>query len=302
MKNLSIAFLPIALLVIAIPRIAFCQEIEKPNQAQPIEHTDATPAGDAVAQFSVASPFTDNAVLQRDMPLPVWGTAGAEKTVTVEFAGQKKSSDVDANGQWKVQLDPLPANAQPQTLKVSDGTTRVAFSNVVVGEVWICSGQSNMQMSVNRVPQVKALIPEAKDIRSFEVKRTVALTEQDRCEGQWVEKHPDSAVAFGFAHFLQKESDVPVGIILTCWGSSSIEAWMPREMTAKVPHFKTMMEEFDADTETRDRITSILDGPKPWKGKEDVFLRRQTNILYNAMMHPLVPYACRGLVWYQGGA
>ena len=107
-------------------------------------------------------------------------------------------------------------------------------------------------------------------------------------------------MAFSFAYFLEQAGDVPVGIILTCWGSSSLEAWMPRDMTETVPHFKTMMEEFDANTKNIEKINSILNGPRPWKRKDDIFLRQQTNILYNAMMNPLVPYGCRGMVWYQG--
>ncbi|WP_419193802.1 sialate O-acetylesterase [Novipirellula herctigrandis] len=253
-----------------------------------------------MADLTVASPFTDNAVLQRDMRVPVWGTANAGTTVTVEFAGQKKSSVANTSGQWKVQLDSMVANAEPQVLRVSGSKSQVSFQNVLIGEVWICSGQSNMQFSVDAVPNIKALIPGAKNIRCFEVNRTVAMTAQDSLEGQWVEKHPNSAVAFSFAYFLEQAGDVPVGIILACWGSSSIEAWMPRDMTQTVPHFKTMMDEFDADTATRDRIVSIVEGPKPWSRTDDIFLRRQSNILYNAMIHPLVPYACRGLVWYQG--
>ncbi len=129
------------------------------------------------------------------------------------------------------------------------------------------------------------------------MKRTVAFTEQDTCEGKWVERYPESAVAFGFAYFLEQAAKAPVGIILTCWGSSSIEAWMPRDMTATVPHFKTTMSEFDANTATQNKIKAMLDGREKWN---DVFLRQQPNILYNAMMKPLAPYACRGLVWYQG--
>lgn len=253
-----------------------------------------------LAELSVASLFTDNAVLQRDMPVPVWGTADAKAQVTVSFSGQEVSTIADSNGKWKVALDPMPASFASQVLQVSDRKSQVSFSGLLVGEVWICSGQSNMQMGHGRVPAIKALAQSAKNLRSFKVKNTVAMTEQDRCEGEWVEQHPDSAVAFAFAYFLEQAAGVPVGIIQTSWGSSSIEAWMPRDMTAMVPHFKTMMDEFDADTATREKITSILEGPKPWSGKDDVFLRRQTNILYNAMMHPLAPYACRGLVWYQG--
>jgi len=157
-----------------------------------------------------------------------------------------------------------------------------------------------MQFGVGAVPEVKALIPKSKNIRSFSVKRSVAFTEQDRCEGTWVDRYPDSAVAFGFAHALQASADMPVGIILSCWGSTSIEAWMPRDMTETVPHFKIMMDEFDANTEAQNQIRPALNGPQPWSRADDVFMRRQSSIIYNAMMHPLVPYACRGLVWYQG--
>lgn len=257
-------------------------------------------------------------MLQRDMPVPVWGSADAGAKVTVELTpssagatsaisgsgGQLKSTTADANGKWKLELDPLSASFHPAALRVTSTLKSKVESktceDVLVGEVWICSGQSNMQFGVGGVPEVKALIPKARSIRSFAVKRTVAFDEQDYCEGEWIDRYPDSAVAFGFAYNLQVAADVPVGIILTAWGSSSLEAWMPRDMVDIVPHFKTMMEEFDANAEAQNQIKTALSGPKPWSKSDDVFLRRQSNILYNAMMHPLAPYACRGLVWYQG--
>ena len=256
------------------------------------------------AELSVASLFNDHMVLQRDMPVTVWGTSDPGVTVTVEFAGQKKRSVAGADGRWRVTLDPMPASFDSRTLNVSssDPASRISHlvSDVLVGDVWICSGQSNMQYGYGGVPEIKALVPQAKHIRSFAVKRTVAFKEQDSCEGEWRDAVPDSAVAFSFAYFLQEKAQAPIGIILSCWGSSGIEAWMPRDMVHTVPHFKTIMEEFDADSVTRDRIAAILSGPKPWSRGDDIFLRRQSNIPYNAMMHPLVPYACRGLVWYQG--
>ena len=254
----------------------------------------------AMAELTVASPFTDNAVLQRNMPVPVWGTADAATTITVKFGDQQKSSIADKDGNWKVQLAQMPASFESRTLEISNNTNRISLTNVVVGEVWICSGQSNMQQGVSVAPDIKALLKKAKNLRTFEVKRMVAMTEQNRLEGKWVEGYPNSAVAFSFAYFLEEAGDVPVGIILSCWGSSSLEAWMPRDMVETVPHFKTMMEEFDADTEAQEKINSILTGKRPWGRKNDIYLRRQSNILYNAMMHPLIPYACRGLVWYQG--
>ena len=268
---------------------------EKDSQTTPNSQTTK-------GQLSAASTFTDNAVLQRDLPLPVWGTAESGATVTVEFAQQKKSSVADRNGQWKVELDPMKANANPQTLRISGPKSNLTFSNVLVGEVWICSGQSNMKMERQSIPEINALVGSAKNIRYYPVPRTVAFTEQDRCEGKWTEKPPISAVAFAFAYHLEQSADVPVGIIEASWGSSSIEGWMPRDMTQKLPHFKKQMRAFDANAEKQNRIKGILEGPKPWNLKSDIFLRTQPNVIYNAMMHPLAPYGCRGVVWYQGEA
>lgn len=257
--------------------------------------------GALIAELTIASPFTNNAILQRDKPVPVWGTDDARATVSVKFAGQTKSTTADAKGNWKIQLDPLPPSHKPRNLSIASSKSEaVELTNILVGEVWICSGQSNMQMGYGGIPEIKALVPSAKNLRTFKVHNTVSFTEQDRCKGEWIEGQPDSAVAFSFAYFLEKAAGAPVGIIQTSWGSSSLEAWMPRSLTKSVPHFKTMMKEFDADTETRKKITTILEGKKPWSRPDDIFLRRQTNILYNAMIHPLIPYACRGLVWYQG--
>ena len=252
------------------------------------------------ATFQVGSLFKDHMVLQRDQAIPIWGKAVAGTTIMVQFADSKEQTIADANGNWRVKLEAQKASFEPKKLLISSGKKNIKISDVLVGDVWICSGQSNMQRSVRAVPEVKKLIPLAKNIRSFEVKNMVAFQPQDTCAGVWKIEHPNSAVAFSFAYFLEQSANVPIGIILTSWGSSSIEAWMPRDMIETVPHYKRMIAEFDADSTTQNRIAAILDGPKPWGNKDDVFLRRQSNILYNAMMHPLIPYACSGIVWYQG--
>ncbi|MEP4078346.1 sialate O-acetylesterase [Haloferula sp.] len=258
-------------------------------------------AGMAFAgELRVGSLFKDHMVLQRDMTVPVWGSADPGETITVEFASQKKSAEADANGRWQVRLDPLATSFKSRKMTVSSPATSMEISDVLVGEVWICSGQSNMQMVANSDPNIKKLTPKQEHLRTFAVKRTVAFEEQEYLEGSWNLKGPDSAVAFSFAYFLEQSIDVPVGIILSCWGSSSIEAWMPRDLTEKVPQFKTVMEEFDANTEFHTEIKAALDANKPWNRTMDILMRRQPNIVYNAMMKPLAPYACRGLVWYQG--
>lgn len=251
------------------------------------------------AKVRPASLLQEGMVIQRQMPVPIWGTADAGEDVTVTFAGQEKKTQADSSGHWLLRLDALADSAQGREMIIA-GENRVVIKDVVVGEVWICSGQSNMQFSAKSVPETKNLLSQTKQIRTFTVERTVAFEEQEFCQGEWKNSPPDSAVALSFAHLLQQAADLPVGIILTCWGSSSLEAWMPRDMTKTAPHFATIIEEFDADQKTRAALQASLDGPKPWPKKEDIFMRRQPNILYNAMMKPLAPFACRGLVWYQG--
>ncbi len=258
-------------------------------------------SGAALAELELASPFSDRAVLQREQAVAIWGKAESGSEVTVSFAGQMETTLVNEQGKWEVKLAPMEASSIGRVLTVRDSSdTIVEIEDVVVGEVWICAGQSNMKMEVSRVPEVKAIARKVDNVRTYVIPQMVAMTEQDRMEGSWESQPPSSAVACAFAHFLQEETEVPVGVIQAAWGSSSLEAWMPRAMTEVSPHFKIMMEEFDTDTETLERIESILSGKRPWSTKDDIFLRRQSNILYNAMIHPLIPYSCRGLVWYQG--
>ncbi|WP_405563386.1 sialate O-acetylesterase [Polaribacter sp. Asnod6-C07] len=251
------------------------------------------------SELKLSNIFNNHMILQRGMKVPVWGTATPGQKVLVEFAGQQKSTTADESGKWKIELDTLKTSKKGKNLIVK-GKNEIVISDVLVGEVWICSGQSNMQMKVRAVPEVQALVSKAKNIRSFEVNRTVSLQEEDEVVGIWSTQTPTSAVSLAFAYYLEKAADVPIGIIHTSWGSSSLEAWMPRDMAQDFDYFKTIMQDFDADTETQNNIKSIIAKKENRTKKEDVFLRRQPNVLYNAMMKPLAPFAVRGLVWYQG--
>ena len=250
-------------------------------------------------ELKLSNLFCDNMVLQHGTEVPVWGVAAPKEKIRVKFAGQSVTTRTGKDGKWIVVLAPMEASKTPREMTIS-GKKEIVFSNVVVGEVWICSGQSNMQFAVSNAPEVDALLSSAKNIRSFEVKRTVSFKEEDNVSGKWKDVPPSSAVAFGFAYFLEKAEDIPIGIIHASWGSSSLEAWMPRDMAEEFPYFKDIMNDLDADTETRNRINKALSSGEERTTKEDIFMRRQPNILYNAMMKPLAPYACRGLVWYQG--
>ena len=270
------------------------------------------PTVDRKVAIEVSSMFGDHAVLQREMPVPVWGRGEPGATVTVEFAGQKKGAIAGKDGKWLVKLDPLQANATPQEMVIADvAGNKVTLKDILVGEVWICSGQSNMQYGWGKASHpmfnwggdtnLAALVADArtKPIRSFTVLPDVAFTPNDQCKGAWSADVSGSAVAFGFSYHLFQQLKVPVGVVVTCWGSSSIEGWMPRELTGQLPHFKAIMEAFDANTNVQSRVRAAME-----KGIQhgNIFVRQQPNLLYNAMLHPVIPYASRGMVWYQGEA
>ena len=255
--------------------------------------------------------FGDHMVLQREIPVPVWGKAEPGDTITVRFAGQEVQTRATQDGKWMLQLPPMPASAEGREFLVEAKGVTKRFQDVLVGEVWICSGQSNMQYGWGTKSQARdnwggdaelAKLAEQSTnlpIRCYDVPCNVSFAPTDECAGKWSTALPGSAVAFGFSHHLQKSLNVPVAVIVTCWGSSFIEGWMPIELSAELPHFKKIMDDFQKSEVIRTRIESAMK-----MGIRDgmTFVRKQPNILYNAMLHPLIPYGCRGIVWYQGEA
>ena len=275
-------------------------------------------------ELELASPFGEGMILQRQMLIPVWGWGEPGKKITVKFSGAEVSVVVDAAGRWRCDLPSMEASAAPQIFTVSDGATTITYSNVLVGEVWICCGQSNMEMGYGNIPDIGKLVEETKaakrPVRTLNIESMIAMEEVDRCFGAvWSTEPPPSAVAASFSCLLQEKLNIPVAVVLTRWGSSSIEGWMPLDMEARLPHFKRKMEtELDpdrrelceriiesarstgkleyADAETKARAKKIK------ARKANIFCRTRPNLLYNAMLHPLIPMACRGMVYYQGEA
>lgn len=264
----------------------------------------------ARADVAPSGMFGDHMVLQRGMPVPVWGSAEPGEKVTVSFAGQTATAETDPTGKWKLALPAMEASADGREL-VIEGKNKVVIKDVLVGEVWVCSGQSNMQYGwgTSSHPmfnwggdaEIAALAEKAsgKPIRSFDVRPNVAWEPTDQIQGAWSAGPSGSAVAFGFSYHLHEELGVPVAVIVTCWGSSSIEGWMPRDLGEQLPHFKAMVDGLRSSEQAKPRIdAAIARGIR----HGNVFVRKQPNILYNAMLHPILPYACRGFVWYQGEA
>jgi len=242
--------------------------------------------------------FCDHAILQRNAPIPIWGKDTPNQKVSIIFGGQNKSTKTDSKGNWMIKLDPMDASFQSKSMRII-GSSEITISDILIGEVWLCMGQSNMALFAHSVKEVKNIIPKIKHIRSFDVKKTVALEEQENVGGKWEAKHPNSAVACSFAYELQQKINAPVGIILSCWGSSAIEAWMPKDMAKQFPYYDKILHEMWDNKTTIDRINKALTAGS-WEKTTDVFLRSTVNTPYNAMIHPLIPYACKGIVWYQG--
>ncbi len=167
--------------------------------------------------------------------VPVWGTAEPDEEVTVPFGTQQQRATADADGRWQAKLDPLTASAKPAQLKISSASGVVTLKDVLVGEVWICSGQSNMQWSVSQAANAEQEIASANfpQIRMFSVERIPSMSPQTDCQGDWKIAAPStvgafSAVGFYFGRHLHRALKTPIGLINTSWGGTRVEAWTSR--------------------------------------------------------------------------
>jgi sialate O-acetylesterase len=227
------------------------------------------------AELKLPAMFTDGAVLQQGMPVPVWGWADPDAEVKVSFAGQAKAATADANGKWSVKLDTLKANKTGAELNVSAGGESVSVKDVLVGEVWFCSGQSNMEMVVANSVQPGEVKPDKLPmIRHIKVPHVRAAEPAADFQGEWKVCNKQNvgaftAVGFFFANQIQMKLDVPVGLIGCNWGGTRIEPWTPPAGFAKV-------EELDVKT------------------------LKDTSTMYNGMVAAVKPFAIRGALWYQG--
>jgi sialate O-acetylesterase len=259
----------------------------------------------AAADVRLPHVIGSNMVLQRDAELPIWGWAEPGEKVSVEFNGQTAEATADSEGRWSVKLDPVKAGG-PHAM-VIEGNNRVALENILVGEVWVCSGQSNMQWSVRQSANPDEEIAAAKfpNIRLFYVPRVVATEPKTDVDASWVECSPEtvegfSAVAYYFGRKLHQELDVPVGLIHTSWGGTRIEPWTPREgfmlvqSTAQI--LKGVHDAIDQWKE-QERAAEAAGQPVP---KHPLDHNQAPTAIYNGMVHALVPFAIRGAIWYQG--
>ncbi|MFA6288009.1 MAG: sialate O-acetylesterase [Opitutaceae bacterium] len=251
----------------------------------------------ANADITLAPLFRDGAVLQREKPVPVWGTADAGESITVTFAGQSASATAGDDGRWSVTFKPLTASSEPRDLAVS-GRTKLVVHDVVVGEVWIASGQSNMELTLNHATDAKSEIAAARYplIRQFKVDHFSSHEPLDTAGGSWVETTPKTAAKFGavayfFAVSLHESLHVPIGIINSSWGGTHIESWIDETSFNAIDPARARH-----PAQAREKAGALAEPSAP-----KVSLSAGTSFgLFNGMIHPLIPYALRGAIWYQG--
>lgn len=282
----------------------------------------------AEAAVRLPAVFNHHMVLQRDMPVPIWGWAEPGENVRVTFAGQTKSAVTGKDGRWMIRLDALPASAEPAALVVK-GSNTLRLNDVLVGEVWVASGQSNMAMTVARCKNFEQEKAAAQfpGIRMFTVARKTAPEPQTDCAGKWAVCSPQtvggfSATAYFFARPLHQKLKVPVGILHTSWGGTPVEAWTSLEAQKAVPALAPVLEKWRKLIATYDEAKTQQAYQKRlarWQAaakkaraagrKAPRRPRRPVNPatgphrpanLFNAMIAPLIPYAIRGAIWYQG--
>ena len=224
--------------------------------------------------------FTDGMVLQQGQPLPVWGWGEPGEQVFVEFAGQKQSCTTDSEGKWRVTLDSLKASAEERTFEVT-GKSTISVKGVLVGEVWLCSGQSNMAMALGEADGGKEAMDHPDPLlRAFRVPERPGERSYSNVGGSWgqfllPESRRWAATPYFFGKKLRETLGVPVGVVVCAWGGSSVTSWMSPQGLGEL-------------------------GPLL---PEDVLGWRSTiqfSRLYHGMLRPLVPYALAGVAWYQG--
>jgi len=291
-------------------------------------------SGAAQAAVKLPHIFGNDMVLQQGQPVPVWGWADANERVTVEFAGQKKEAVAKADGTWALKLDPLKASAQPAVFKVT-ASNAIELQNVVVGEVWFCSGQSNMEWVMRNVDNAEQELAAANFplIRHFKAPKNFKAAPENDINASWEVTTPEgigdeSAVAFFFGRRLHQALNVPVGLINCSWGGTRIEPWTPpcgfdglpdltgikervdsatpgselhkKVLADYVSAMQTWIADAQAKTAAGQPLTAAPDFPGNLIFPMTQGKHQEPTVLYNGMVAGLVPFAIKGAIWYQG--
>ncbi|MDA7925789.1 serine hydrolase [Mariniblastus sp.] len=232
----------------------------------------ASLATTASADITLPTVFGEGMVLQRNLPVPIWGTATPQEKVTVNFASQQHSTKADENGKWMIKLNPLSTSSKGSKLTIK-GSNELILNDVLVGEVWLCSGQSNMADSFN--PSKKRFIPE--DILDSDLSKFRVSTQRGWETINEKSQRSISRVGFYFGYELYQKLDIPIGLVLRYNSGTPIQAWIPK-MESEV-------------------IRKRLNIPADWNDDQE---NRNPAVQFEDKIRPIMPFAFRGVVWYQG--
>jgi sialate O-acetylesterase len=272
----------------------------------------------AQAELWLPSIFGENMVLQRGQENPVWGTTEPGAEVQLSIHDQNHTIRADNSGEWRAELAELPVGG-PYDLTIVSGSDRVVFGDVLVGEVWLCSGQSNMQWDLSRSVEgdLERLCADNPMIRLISVPQTGSQVPLKDFKGNWEACTPDvassfSAVGYYFGKRLQEALNVPIGLIDNSWGGSIAEAWLPRDILDKYPRYAKFVAEAEVkaanytDEMHAERVARFeawkaggRKGQAPWPTDPRTGQNRPAN-LYNGVLNPIIGYGIRGVIWYQG--
>lgn len=277
--------------------------------------------------FRVAGAFGDHMVLQRDRPIPIWGWAAPGQEVSVSIADRQAKATANDQGRWMVKLDSLPAGGPHQL--IIQGKQTIKLTDILVGEVWLCSGQSNMAMTVARSQdfEKEKLLADRPRIRMMTVVKNSTPELQQDCKGNWVVASSDSvgkfsATAWFFGRKLNEELNVPIGLINSSWGGTDVAAWTSRSAQETNETLGQMLTQFDKRAQGYDSQKAKLKFDKAmqaWEKKASeqraagkkvarkprleanpMKNQNRPSNLFNGMINPLVPFGIRGVIWYQG--
>lgn len=250
------------------------------------------------AEVRLPAIFSDHMVMQAGKQIKVWGWSDKNEAIEIRIGDKIKKTKADKQGNWSLFVDPLPYGG-PYIMQVKGKSNTIIINDILIGEVWLCSGQSNMEMTLNSFAKVNNYDEEVKNadypqIRHFKVQKYMSLTPETELRGQWSVCSPVtvpdfSAVAYFFARKLYKELDIPVGIINSSWGGSEIETWISPDEFSKLPYsFKEKYKDLNLN-EFEQAIKTT-----------DIHPNAYSSVLYNAMINPIIEYPIKGVLWYQG--
>ncbi|MBC2603428.1 sialate O-acetylesterase [Puniceicoccus vermicola] len=273
----------------------------------------------AMAEVSLPNIFSDHMVLQRSQENPVWGKARIGESVTVRIQEQIHETVAGEDGKWRIFLNPMEAGG-PYQLTVSGEENELTFSDVLVGEVWFCSGQSNMQWAVGNSNDADVEVATANypEIRLLTIPMVGRQEPQENFEGEWKVCSPESvkwfsAVGYFFGRRLHNALEVPVGLIDNSWGGSAAEAWIPRDVLQEDPEYSEYLAEWDErihgytdeiHAEKKAAYQAWVDSgkpePKQTAPRDQRHTQHRPGNIYYGMLYPTLGYGIRGVIWYQG--